>query len=122
MAVRWRGAEEDFPRNRAGVQLGERVDPAVKRLVSFAGRLEPVAHRMAAHGTCAAILARELVEKFLLIVDRGPHLSLVHSLKPCAAKPGQNRRRIQFNPSIAGWFSTLTESLDPPARAHSVES
>jgi hypothetical protein len=39
---RWfgrRGAQENFPGNRAGVQRGQRVDAAVQRFVSFAGRV-----------------------------------------------------------------------------------
>ena len=52
------------------MQLGECVDAAVERFVSFAGRLEPVAHGMAAHEARAHLLAGELIEKFLLIGDR----------------------------------------------------
>jgi len=52
------------------VERGERVDAAGERLVSFLGGLEAVAHRMAANEARADLLARQLVEKFLLIGDR----------------------------------------------------
>jgi hypothetical protein len=94
------GAEEDLPWNRARVQRGECVDPAVEGLVSFAGRLEPIAHGMAAHEAGADFLAGELVEKFLLVGDREMTVARsggVGFLRSVAPNVGLNRRRSQFN-------------------------
>jgi hypothetical protein len=44
------------------MQRGERIDTAVERLVPYAGRVEPIAHRMAADKARAYLIARELVE------------------------------------------------------------
>jgi hypothetical protein len=51
------------------MQRGECVDAAVERLVSYAARLDGLADGMAAHEALAQLLARELVEVFLLIAD-----------------------------------------------------
>jgi hypothetical protein len=55
---------------RSRGRFGIRVDAAVERLVSLARRLVPIPHRVPAHEPRAHLLARQLVEKFLLVGDR----------------------------------------------------
>jgi hypothetical protein len=76
-ARRWRfgrrTAYEDLARYLARVQRGERVDTAVERLVSCAGRLEPIAHRITTHEARAHLLARSVRAPHALDrVDKSP--------------------------------------------------
>jgi hypothetical protein len=61
-AVRSPRHEGEPPRNWARVERGECIGAAVERLISFAGRLEPGAHGMAAHEASADLLAGKLVQ------------------------------------------------------------
>ena len=112
MAARPRGAEQNLPRYWTRVQRCQRVYAAVERLVFLPRRLEPVAHRIAAHEARADLFARELVGKFLLNGplenDSNPARALLLSVSN-RLRLWQYRRR-----SSGGYFPEVSWSCRAP--------
>ena len=83
------------------MQRSERVDAVGERFVSLAGGLEPVAHGVAADEACAGLLARELLEKFLLITNPGNGSSQAHKALDLAY--AQGRKESSENDLLGGF-------------------